>query len=137
MRLGLRDVLLFFQFVFTVLGYVFLFCCIFCWSKFIVYSSFFFVLFFVFSGRSWRTWLSCGYTFGFSPFLSDPLKSGITACYDSLTCPQAAIDNTQMCCFIMWSHVASGVNLGRYILKINHPTKLLTEIEVFLFILHS
>ena len=33
MRLGLRDVLLFFQFVFTVLGYVFLFC----WSKISVF----------------------------------------------------------------------------------------------------
>ena len=133
MRLGLRDVLLFFQFVFTVLGYVFLFCCILLEQ---IYCLFFF-FFFVFSGGSWRTCLSCGYTFGFSPFLSDPLKSGITACYDNLTCPQAAIDNTQMCCFIMWSHVASGVNLGRYSSKINHPTKLLTEIEVFLFILHS
>ena len=124
----------FFSLCSLFLGMYFFFA-VFCWSKFTFFFFFFFC--FVFSGGSWRTCLSCGYTFGFSPFLSDPLKSGITACYDSLTCPQAAIDNTQMCCFIMWSHVASGVNLGRYSSKINHPTKLLTEIEVFLFILHS
>ena len=47
-----------------------------CICYFVGANLLFFFLFF--SGGSWRTCLSCGHTFGFSPFLSDPLKSGIT-----------------------------------------------------------
>ena len=46
MRLGLRDVLLFFQFVFTVLGYVFLFCCILLEQIYCLFFIFFIYFFF-------------------------------------------------------------------------------------------
>ena len=55
---------------------------------------------------------------------------------------QYIIRKCAFCCFVMWSHIASGFSLGRewryrYRTMINYPTKLLAEIEVLLFILHS
>ena len=47
-------------------------------ANLLFFLCFFFVVFFLFFFRRIMENLSCGHTFGFSPFLSDPLKSGIT-----------------------------------------------------------